>query len=166
MRKIAPRNAQFSRRTKKRPGASREESRGEISIARTIDHDLICCTDTGFTSGPRLDDGETRGPCISDGNGVYRYATVRYGSTSALSIHDLPIHDHNERESREETRAAVRRERSCRAPLEGNGGRVRETRATMRTRRRSTDSLYSRIGTGQRWKRRGPIIWAVSCGTQ
>lgn len=43
------------------PGAHKGRREGEISIARTIDHDLIWRTDTGFTSAGNGMTGETRG---------------------------------------------------------------------------------------------------------
>lgn len=80
-----------------------------------------------------------------------------YGSTSA--IHDPPIHDHNEREDRGETW----RESSLAGPREGAAGRVGRGEERAHIDGIHGQSLFS---YQHRWKRRGPIIWAVSCETQ
>lgn len=79
------------------------------------------------------------GPYIVNST-VYRYASV-----SALQYCDprSPIHDHNER-------------LEMQGDEEGSISPRREVRRENRS--GPIDSLYSRIGAGQRWKRHGPIM--------
>lgn len=126
----------------------RRPSEGEISIARTIDHDLIWCTDMGFTSAGNGMTRKHEGLCIP--------CSIRcIGTLTSALRSNTAIHDHRSTI----TMRGLRR-RATKTPIFPRG----EVRRENQSGPIDGQSLFSHLGTGQRWKRRGPIMGPYRVG--